>query len=629
MYISELKLESFKSYENVTLKFDKSFNVIIGENNIGKSTIFEALQLWKKCYDLSIASKGDKFYSKATTLYINFEDLHFIRLSSDEDILYPGKTTCNLKVTFADDINGIFQNYALDFTLTKPNIKNAYVRIIRGNENEFDRLLERLGQLNIKLREFVFIHQTSPVSNVLSKEPYMYKGQIIKKIQKGKSDEVLRNKILQSLEKSSQIEEWMKDVLDISFRFIPPKRSERDKKEYIRLLIDKDGSKLDVYLQGSGFLQTAEIFSTIEVMNNALNILLIDEPDSHISPRIQSRLLCCLKNINETQTFIISHNDNFVADVVPENILFVNSTNKGQGTVEPLEVNNVDVLHMALGGIITGLTRLQKYKTVFFVEGKDDISYIRMLSNTLKRIDSPEEIAMDKLSFWYIRGKDNLNIKIMAGKQLLSQAVIGCRFNAIFDKDFSTTTTNQNFINTDVKRRLEQDCVIHTHNGYCIESVLFSNLELLKCYLEKLLPHAITHPIEGLTPNHSFDIFQFIQEFCDKKRADIRSVESQFYKDMKKRFNSQKKPQRPELDDVDFDDFAAEACVNIQFIMNKKNIAEFVKQLEYELGGELFDRDDDGDETLSSNLLVHYFMSVEMDDDIIPGFLDLVHALHV
>ncbi len=629
MYISELKLESFKSYENMTLKFDKRFNVIIGENNIGKSTIFEALQLWKKCYDLSISAKGDKFYSKTTTLYINFEDLHFIRLSSDEDILYPDKTSCNLKVTFAEEINDILQYYTLDFTLTKPNIKNAYVRIIRGNEDEFDRLLERLSQLNIKLREFIFIHQTSPVSNVLSKEPYMFKGQVIKKIQKGKSDEVLRNKILQSLEKGSQLEEWMQEVLDVSFCFIPPKRSERDKSEYIKLLVDKDGSKLDMYLQGSGFLQTAEIFSTIEVMNNALNILLIDEPDSHITPRIQNRLLCCLNNINETQTFIISHNDNFVADVAPEHILFVNSTNKVQGTVEPLEVDNVDVLHITLGGIITGLTRLQKYKVVFFVEGEDDISYIRMLSNALKRIGSEEKIEMEKLSFWFIRGKDNLNIKIMAGKQLLSQAVTDCRFNAIFDKDFATLSANESYINTDVKRRLGNSCIVHTHNGYCIESVLFSNLELLKSYLDKLLPNAITLPIEGIIPNPDFDLSQFIQGFCDKKRNDIRTVGSPFYQDMKNRFNSQKKPQRPELNNVDFDDFAAEASGTVQFLMNKRNIAEFVLQLENEIAGQLFDRDDDGEETLSSKLLIHYFMSIETDDDIIPGFLELVHALYL
>ena len=46
-YISKIKLKSFKSYDDVTINFDKSFNVIIGENNVGKSTIFEALQLPK------------------------------------------------------------------------------------------------------------------------------------------------------------------------------------------------------------------------------------------------------------------------------------------------------------------------------------------------------------------------------------------------------------------------------------------------------------------------------------------------------------------------------------------------------------------------------------------------------
>lgn len=629
MHISGLTLESFKSYESVTLKFDKKFNVIIGENNIGKSTLFEALQLWKKCYDLSISAKGDKFYSKTTTLYINFEDLHFIRLASDDDIFCPGKTSCNLQITFADEVLGSTEYYTLEFTLTKPNIKNAYIRIIRGNEEQFDRFLERLKQLNIKLTEFIFIQQTSPVSNVLSKEPYMYKGQVIKKIQKGKSDEVLRNKILQSLEKGSRIEEWMQDMLDVHFSFVQPKRSERDKSEYINLLVDKAGNKLDVYLQGSGFLQAAEIFSTIEVMNNVLNVLLIDEPDSHISPRIQSRLLRCLMNIHETQIFVISHNDNFVADVAPEHILFVNDANKADGHIDPLGVDNVDALHIALGGIITGLTKLQKHKVVFFVEGDDDIAYLRMLSNALVRIGSAENIEMDKLSFWFIRGKDNLNIKIMAGKQLLSQAVENCRFNAIFDKDFSTTTANQNYIDTDIKRRLGRGCIIHTHNGYCIESVLFSNLDLLKRYLEKLLPDVAENPVTAATQNSTFDLEQFIIEFCNQKKSEIGDVGSEFYKDMKNRFISQKKPQRQELNDVDFDDFAAEAKTKVQFLMNKRNISEFVLQLEHQIGGLLFNREDDGDETLSSQLLIHYFNTIENDNDIYSDFLTLIRDIHV
>lgn len=629
MYISSLILESFKSYENITLKFDKKFNVIIGENNIGKSTIFEALQLWKKCFDLSILAKGNNFYSPSTNIYINFEDLNFIRLSEDEDILFPGKTSCKIAVVFAEDIGEEVETYRLDFTLTKPNIKNAYVRISRTNDDEFQKLLSRLNVLNIKLDEFIFIHQTSPVSNILRKEPYMYKGQVLKKIQRGKSDEVLRNKIIQSLEKDTKLEEWMCDVLDINFKFILPKRSEREKKEYISLLVEKEGNKLDMYLQGSGFLQIAEIFSTIEVMDNAINILLIDEPDSHISPRIQSRLLSCLKRIEGTQTFIISHNDNFVSDVSPEHILFINSTNKADGLVEPLAIDNVDTLHTALGGIVTGLTKLQKYKTVFFVEGEDDISYLRMLCDTLKQNGSIHTVDIDKISFWYIRGKDYLKVKIMAGKQLLSQAVRNCRYNAMFDKDFSTAVANESYIVTHIKSQLGTSAKIHTHDGYCIESVLFSNLDILEVYIRKLLPYALSHPIDEAVAPRTIDVKQFIESYCNNIENSISNVTSDLYVDMKTRFSTQKKPQRPELDSVEFDDFAAEASQSVQFLMNKSNIANFVQEIEREIGGYLFERDDEGAETLSSKLLINYFKSIENDDEVYPSFASLLDCLRL
>ena len=629
MYISSLILESFKSYENITLKFDKKFNVIIGENNIGKSTIFEALQLWKKCFDLSIAAYGNKFYSKSTNVYINFEDLNFIRLSEDEDILFPGKTTCKITVVLAEEIEDEIETYTLGFTLTKPNIKNAYVRISRVNDSEFQNLLSRLDQLNIKLHEFIFIHQTSPVSNILRKEPYMYKGQVFKKIQRGKSDEVLRNKIIQSLEKDSKLEEWMSDVLDITFKFVLPKRNEREKKEYINLLVEKEGSKLDIYLQGSGFLQIAEIFSTIEVMDNAINILLIDEPDSHISPRIQSRLLSCLKNIEGTQTFIISHNDNFVSDVSPEHILFINSTNKADGFAEPLGIDNVDTLHVALGGIVTGLTKLQKYKTVFFVEGEDDISYLRMLCDTLKHNASMHVVDIDKISFWYIRGKDYLKVKIMAGKQLLSQAVRNCRYNAMFDKDFSTVAANETYITDHIKSQLGAASKIHTHDGYCIESVLFSNLDLLEIYIRKLIPYALSHPIDETVAPQDIDVKQFIENYCNNIKSSVSNVTSVLYSDMKMRFSTQKKPQRPELDSVGFDDFAAEASQNVQFLMNKNNIANFVQEIEQEIGGYLFERGDEGVETLSSKLLINYFKTIENDDELYPSFVSLLNCLRV
>jgi len=44
--ISSLTLKNFRAYSNVFVKFDDNFNVIIGRNDVGKSTILEALEIF-------------------------------------------------------------------------------------------------------------------------------------------------------------------------------------------------------------------------------------------------------------------------------------------------------------------------------------------------------------------------------------------------------------------------------------------------------------------------------------------------------------------------------------------------------------------------------------------------------
>jgi predicted ATP-binding protein involved in virulence len=44
--ISKLELTNFRGYRNVAVEFDENFNVIIGKNDIGKSTILEALEIF-------------------------------------------------------------------------------------------------------------------------------------------------------------------------------------------------------------------------------------------------------------------------------------------------------------------------------------------------------------------------------------------------------------------------------------------------------------------------------------------------------------------------------------------------------------------------------------------------------
>lgn len=46
MILKELKLKNFRAYKNITIPFNKGINVIIGRNDVGKSTILEAIDIF-------------------------------------------------------------------------------------------------------------------------------------------------------------------------------------------------------------------------------------------------------------------------------------------------------------------------------------------------------------------------------------------------------------------------------------------------------------------------------------------------------------------------------------------------------------------------------------------------------
>jgi predicted ATP-dependent endonuclease of OLD family len=46
MKIKKLVLENFRAYSGAEIDFDPNFNVIIGRNDVGKSTILEALEIF-------------------------------------------------------------------------------------------------------------------------------------------------------------------------------------------------------------------------------------------------------------------------------------------------------------------------------------------------------------------------------------------------------------------------------------------------------------------------------------------------------------------------------------------------------------------------------------------------------
>lgn len=81
------------------------------------------------------------------------------------------------------------------------------------------------------------------------------------------------------------------------------------------------------------------------------------------------------------------------------------------------------------------------------------------------------------------------------------------------------------------------------------------------------------------------------------------SVHNELYTIMKFKFKAQKTASRPELEKVEFDDYAGEASEKIQYAMNKDNIRDFVLKMEEQYDLKLVEREDNVSETVASGLL--------------------------
>lgn len=277
--ITNIKITNFKSISNLEIKCNKDFNVIIGENNIGKTTIFEAIHLWKVCYDTNITKKKKTFYANGQN--IPFKDMEFLRIFEDMDLFNFGCKPQDAELLIRLSVDFDSELFKLGFLVSKvQKISNVYFQVKYENQDEFFRFADKLTSKGYNLSNGLVISESRPIANIIAKEPYMYASQVAEKLSKGKGYEVLRNKITKTPAITAKVEEHLKSVMGTEYKFT---EGDKEKRTYIRLFVNGT----DILSQGSGFLQIAEIFSSLEYSKAGIYILLIDEPDSHLHMKLQ------------------------------------------------------------------------------------------------------------------------------------------------------------------------------------------------------------------------------------------------------------------------------------------------------------------------------------------------------
>ncbi len=510
MKIKTFHIQNFKSVKDTEIVLSQSLSVLTGVNNCGKTTIIEALALWVECFEKlvhqakrNVAGKyhsGDYVLSSANK-YFDFSEINSVRSPNFEDIFYNRdvKTPIRLAALLED---GDGKQIFIPFIISN-STKSRYV-IRLEDEKDFDYTL--FNRFFKTWQQPVKAYFSAPLANIEQQETFMTDPVLQENLRQRRSFEAIRNRIYK-IYHTDYFHNFQRDLSDVLYGASMDAKlklySRTDKNQDIRVVItytvDGDIVEKDVALLGSGTLQTIEILLNIYNEVNGshdLNLILLDEPDSHIHRDIQKRLLKILNRdkIN-SQVVITTHNEALIRTVPLSNLYHVDLKQKRLQSIGKNELDKINEPHFrglypamespiirSIEGNATGLDLISAIEAekIIFVEGDDDA---RLLFNLFKK--RPSNINR-KVMFWVLGGISRMLTKldgyhevfsvIRNGTSLWEKSVI------VFDQD--CMTDDHKLL---LQKRLESKYKIKSYCAplYTQESVLMTDLKKLSILLKE------------------------------------------------------------------------------------------------------------------------------------------------
>jgi len=425
--ITRLTLSNFKSVGKQDYDFTQ-FDLLVGRNNSGKSTVLQALAIWQFCVDEFHRSKrsGSKGIQVVLPNFTALPVPEFNLLWKDRDIRRsPNKKQeyilIGIRVAWRR-ASGETDTFGVDLRYHSPQTMYA---IPSDGWAKF-RECEKHGDLPR-------IAYVPPFSGLETAEKWLDLSPIRQQVGKGQPGSVLRNLLLQVCpppprdekgrivkghvhppadwqELATVIEKWF------SVKIREPKY-ESAKDVYITVEYRQNGKDYDIIAGGSGFHQTLTLLAFL--YGYQPTTILLDEPDAHLHVNLQRMILDYFKRKSlerNTQFLIATHAEEFALGVDASQIvsLLAQVPKRIQSTPEVLramsEVSNEEI------------TRLLASPYILYVEGESDERILRAWAD-----QCGAQEAIDQVCFKTMGGgskttmRDRANEHFAALKQIIPQ----------------------------------------------------------------------------------------------------------------------------------------------------------------------------------------------------------------
>ncbi|MDE1485737.1 AAA family ATPase [Xenorhabdus bovienii] len=409
MKIRKLKLVNFKKFKDNEFLFNDDVNILVGDNNSGKSSILEAIEIV-----LNYSYRGKPLYNailsdimnvESINRYIdsdkNIEDLPTITIEAFIDGLPDYRGTINKDRV---DTQGISFTFSFDFDLT-----TTYNDFIKTNKDNITSIplefykIEWMTFANEKIRQInkpfksLFIDPTrlhptygknqyiyNVLTSALSREEQAVLGIKYRQLKESFNIDSNVTNINDNLDSNNEIsDKTIKIVADIS--------GGTNLESNLQLALD--GVTLP-YI-GKGEQHKVQIKLALQNKSNTVDVLLIEEPENHLSHMNLTSLVSFIeKKLSNKQLFISTHSSYVMNKLSIDKLCLLANGYK--------QLNNIDC------GTVKKLKRLPGYDTLRAV-----------LSSKVILVEGPSDELILKKYYYQINDKlpeeDGIDIIVVRG----------------------------------------------------------------------------------------------------------------------------------------------------------------------------------------------------------------------
>jgi hypothetical protein len=501
MHIRRLKIEGFKSFKAVEFHFNPDLNVLTGTNNSGKTTVLEAIALWEECFRRLLwrADQSDNGHRVPKGQYRLHRqanlDLVSVRSPNFADIFHDLTTDESIELEVVLSRDGT--DLTVGFTIVAVYGLSLLVDLRDAETYRF----KEFNDFFQGFPEPINVVYASPVAALLPRETFETIPKIKAQVSTRQSMQVLRNRLYQLKKNSVLFQAFVDSVAYVlSDRREPVSLSfdgdeTKDVQIPVRIQVGPKDVAKDISLLGSGTLQIIEIMLAVHAEQRDLNIILLDEPDSHIHRDIQLRLVRKLaEHTDKTQVFLTTHNESLIRSTRPEHLFHLEAREtktyhpvyqtKASGQKKGLQPSAQLKILKTLGSetSIDFLNALEADRLVL-VEGEDDARFIQAI---VERATSP--VTPFRAMYWSFEGVDAIFQRIGTYQEVFQQfkndKTLWEKAALVIDRDHLTDQQRDDLLR-ELSARL--GIPVYVSTSYTMEATVLSDLGKLKMLIGQLL----------------------------------------------------------------------------------------------------------------------------------------------